>query len=107
MMNRIATIMTVCLLSTPALTLAQEPQCNNIPFPGATTACNTAVDAVRAFYPLAGMIVSGGNPVLGTARTLGGPWHDTLSARVNARKAARPGPTAAYQCPEPTTLHVT
>jgi len=105
MMNRIATIMTVCLLSTPALTLAQEPQCNNIPFPGATTACNTAVDAVRAFYPLAGMIVSGGNPVLGTARTLGGLGHVTLTARVNAIKAALPDPTAANQSPVPTSFN--
>src|SRR5207244_758704 len=27
---------------------AQEPQCNNIPFPGATAACNTAVDVLRS-----------------------------------------------------------
>src|SRR5207248_9599792 len=75
MMPRIATVMITVLCLTPALVTAQEPQCNNIPFPGPTTACNTAVDAVRAFYPLAGMIVSGGNPVLGTARTLGGLGH--------------------------------
>src|SRR5256885_14497565 len=97
MMNRIATIMTVCLLSTPALTLAQEPQCNNIPFPGATAACNTAVDGGRAFYPLAGMIVSGGNPVLGTARTLGGLGDRAPTARGKAIKGARPEPPARNQ----------
>src|SRR5438477_576819 len=80
MMPRIATVMITVLCLTPALVTAQEPQCNNIPFPGATTACNTAVDAVRAFYPLAGMIVSGGKPVLGTARTLGGLGHVALTA---------------------------
>jgi hypothetical protein len=84
---------------------AQEPQCNNIPFPGATAACNTAVDAVRAFYPLAGMIVSGGNPVLGTVRTVGGLGHVTLTARVNAIKAALPDPTATNQSPVPSSFN--
>src|SRR5437667_4783575 len=105
MMPRIATVMITVLCLTPALVTAQEPQCNNIPFPGATTACNTAVDAVRAFYPLAGMIVTGGNPVLGTARTVGGLGHVTLSVRVNAIKAALPDPTAANQSPVPSSFH--
>ena len=104
-MPRIATVMITVLCLTPALVTAQEPQCNNIPFPGATTACNTAVDAVRAFYPLAGMIVSGGNPVLGTARTLGGLGHVALTARVNAIKAALPDPTAAGQSPVPSSFN--
>src|SRR5438874_12005907 len=99
MMPRIATVMITVLCLTPALVTAQEPQCNNIPFPGATTACNTAVDAVRAFYPLAGMIVSGSNPVLGAARTLGGLGHVALTARVNAMKTTIPQPTAAHQSP--------
>jgi len=90
---------------TPALVTAQEPQCNGIPFPGATEACNTAVDAVRAFYPLAGMIVTGGNPVLGTAGSLGGFGHVTLTARVNAIKAALPDPTAATTSPVPSSFH--
>src|SRR5438876_11861250 len=105
MMPRIATVMITVLCLTPALVTAQEPQCNNIPFPGATTACNTAVDAVRAFYPLAGMIVTGGNPVLGTARATGGLGHLTLTARVNGIKAALPDPTAANQSPVPPTFH--
>ncbi|PYO79044.1 MAG: hypothetical protein DMD67_03680 [Gemmatimonadetes bacterium] len=84
---------------------AQEPQCNNIPFPGATAACNTAVDGVRAFYPLAGMIVTGGNPVLGTARATGGLGHLTLTARVNGIKAALPDPTAANQSVVPSSFN--
>jgi len=102
-MHRIATIMIVCFLSTPVGVLAQEPQCA-MPFPDATAACNTAVDAVRAFYPLAGMIISGGNPVLGTAGTLGGLGHVTFTARVNAIKAALPDPTAANQSPVPSSF---
>ena len=104
-MHRLVTFVTMLVGLTPALVTAQEPQCNNIPFPGATTACNTAVDAVRAFYPLAGMIVSGGNPVLGTARTLGGLGHVALTARVNAIKAALPDPTAANQSPVPSSFN--
>src|SRR5437867_1685539 len=105
MMPRIATVMITVLCLTPALVTAQEPQCNNIPFPGATTACNSAVDAVPAVYPLAGMIVSGGNPVLGTARTLGGLGHVALTARVNAIKATLPDPTAASQSPVPSSFN--
>src|SRR5216110_3730054 len=105
MMPRIATVMITVLCLTPALVTAQEPQCNGIPFPGATEACNTAVDAVRAFYPLAGMIVTGGNPVLGTAGSLGGFGHVTLTARVNAIKAALPDPTAATTSPVPSSFH--
>ena len=50
-MHRLVMIVTMLVGVTPALVTAQEPQCNNIPFPGATAACNTAVDGVRAFYP--------------------------------------------------------
>src|SRR3989454_9621209 len=67
---------------------AQEPQCastNNF----VQASCQAAVDGVRAFYPLAGMVVTGGNPVIGTARSLGGLGHFALTARVNARSEER------------------
>src|SRR5437899_7882716 len=102
-MRHLVSMLTVMLGA--ASLVAQEPQCNNIAFPGATQACNTAVDAVRAFYPLAGMIISGGNPVLGTAGSLGGLGHLTLTARVNAIKAALPDPTAANQSPVPSSFN--
>src|SRR6266516_4202881 len=69
-MRHIVSMLTVMVMLGATSLVAQEPQCNNIAFPGATQACNTAVDAVRAFYPLAGMIVSGGNPVLGSGGAL-------------------------------------
>src|SRR5947199_8553896 len=103
-MRRLVTIVTAFVGLTPALAAAQEPQCA-MPLPDATAACNTAVDAVRAFYPLAGMIVSGGNPVLGTARTLGGLGHVALTARVNAIEAALTDPTAANQSPVPSSFN--
>jgi hypothetical protein len=102
-MQRIGLVLTLIFVVAPLA--AQEPQCNGIPFPGATGACNTAVDAVRAFYPLAGMIVNGGNPVLGTGRTLGGLGHVALTARVNAIKAALPDPTATNQSPVPSSFN--
>jgi hypothetical protein len=83
---------------------AQDPQCE-MPLADAKQACNAAVDAVRAFYPLAGMIVNGGNPVIGTGRTQGGLGHVALTARVNAIKAALPDPTAASQSPVPSSFN--
>src|SRR5947199_10217717 len=103
-MRRLVTIVTAFVGLTPALAAAQEPQCA-MPLPDATAACNTAVDAVRAFYPLAGMIISGGNPVLGTAGSLGGLGHLTLTARVNAIEAALTDPTAANQSPVPSSFN--
>jgi hypothetical protein len=102
MMDKLVKTLTTVALSIPALLFAQEPQCNLIP-PNATAtaACNAAVDGVRAFYPLAGMIVTGGNPVLGSGGTLGGFGHVMLAVRVNAIKAALPDPTATNQSPVP------
>src|SRR5256886_14784821 len=92
------TTIAVALVVFAASLAAQEPQCA-MPDPNATAACNTAVDAIRAFHPLAGMIVSGGNPVLGTATSLGGIGHLTVTARVNAIKGALPNPDSASQGP--------
>ncbi len=89
---------------TAASVAAQEPQCNTLD-PDATAACNTAVDAVKAFHPLAGMLVSGGNPVLGTAGALGGLGHFTVTARVNLLKAALPNPDSASQPSVPSSFN--
>ena len=54
------------------------------------TDCQRAEDALKSFHPVAGLIVSGGNPVLGSGGTLGGLGHFFVSARVNAVKVALP-----------------
>ncbi len=54
--------------------------------------CDAAVDGTRAFHPVAGLLVSGGNPVLGTASTLGGLGHFSLTARANAADVVLPDP---------------
>ena len=102
-MRHLVSVLTLMLGA--ASLAAQDPQCNNIPYPGATDACNTAVDAIRAFYPLAGMIVTGGNPVLGSGGTLGGFGHVMLTARVNGIKAALPDPTTTNPSQQPTSFN--
>lgn len=52
--------------------------------------CNAAVDGTRIFHPVAGLLVSGGNPVIGTAASLGGFPHFAITARVNAVKVQLP-----------------
>jgi hypothetical protein len=102
-MKRMIPAILVALGATTSVA-AQEPQCNIPASSSATQACNTAVDAIRAFHPLAGLIVSGGNPVLGTAGGLGGLGHITVTARVNAIKAALPNPDSASQSPVPASF---
>ena len=101
-MRRIVVIL--AMMFAAARLAAQEPQCNVLD-PNATAACNTAVDAVRAFHPLAGMLVSGGNPVLGTAGSLGGLGHFAFTARVNLLKAALPNPDSASQPSVPSSFN--
>lgn len=101
-MRRIVMVLAMIFAAAPLA--AQEPQCSSPPSPFAA-ACNAGVDAVRAFYPLAGMIVAGGNPVLGTSGSLGGLGHFALTARVNGIKAALPDPSAASQSPVPTSFN--
>src|SRR6266850_175480 len=73
-------------LAVQPLAAQGDPQCNSATTTPAQNACNTAVDAMKAFGPLAGLVISGGNPVLGTAGTLGGFGHIAFSARGNATK---------------------
>ncbi len=76
-------------LALPAALAAQNSECDaytgNI-----RRVCDAGVDGTRAFHPIAGLLVSGGNPVLGTARSLGGLGHLSLTARVNAVKVTFP-----------------
>ena len=52
--------------------------------------CNAAVDGARVFHPVAGLLVSGGNPVLGSVGTLGGFGHFAATLRVNAAQLKTP-----------------
>src|SRR5947208_14599255 len=102
-MRHIVSLLAI-MLGASSLAAQGDPQCA-LPDPNATAACNTAVDAMRAFHPLAGMIVSGGNPGLGTSGSLGGIGHLTITARVNAIKASLPNPDSASQSRVPSSFH--
>jgi hypothetical protein len=68
-------------LATPAL--AQTPECSS--YSGnAQRVCAAAVDGTRAFHPVFGMLVSGGNPTIGSAAALGGLGHASVTLRANA-----------------------
>jgi hypothetical protein len=70
---------------------AQNPECT--PFGASQQArnvCNAAVDGTRTLHPLAGGLVSGGNPVIGRAGTLGGFGHAAFTLRANAGSISVP-----------------
>jgi hypothetical protein len=52
--------------------------------------CNAALDGAEIFQPVAGLLVSGGNPVLGSIGMLGGLGHFSFTARVNATRLKTP-----------------
>ena len=80
---------TVLSLAVVSVLSAQTSDCS--PYTGNTRrVCDAAVDGTRAFHPVAGLLISGGNPVLGTAATLGGLGHFSLTLRGNAARVVLP-----------------
>ena len=79
------------LLSLACVTPLAAQQSSCAPYGDATRrVCDAAVDGTRAFHPVAGLLVSGGNPVLGTASTRGGLGHFSLTLRANAARVVLP-----------------
>ena len=52
--------------------------------------CDAAIDGTRAFHPVAGLLVSGGNPVLRTAAGGDGLGHFGLAVRANTARVQLP-----------------
>lgn len=78
-------------LATVRPAAAQLSDCS--PFNGKSRrVCDAALDGTQAFHPVAGLLVSGGNPVIGTANTLGGLGRFSLTVRANAADAVLPDP---------------
>jgi len=74
------------VLASPVL--AQTPECSG--YAGdAQRVCAAAVDGTRAFHPVIGALVSGGNPVIGSAATLG-LGHASVTLRANAAPVVLP-----------------
>ena len=84
-------VMLLLPLASPAHLGAQNQECAlYAPVLEASRVCNAAVDAVRAFHPVVGLLTSGGNPVLGRAGSLGGPARFAITARVNGTHVVLP-----------------
>jgi hypothetical protein len=94
-MRQQAVLLAAALMLAPALGQAQTPykECNQAPIVASQdniNVCNAALDGAEVFHPVAGLLVSGGNPVLGGIGSLGGFPHFTFTARVNATKLKTP-----------------
>lgn len=88
----VAAVAALALAATPLA--AQNSECvpyQSVPF---TTQdyniCNAAIDGTEILHPVAGLLVSGGNPVLGSVNTLGGLGHVAISLRANATEFRTP-----------------
>jgi hypothetical protein len=83
-MRKTWNVMLAALLTASAARLlhAQTSQCASLDDDGRRT-CVAAVDLARAYYPLAGLAISGGNPVLGDGGTAGGFGHFDITLRAN------------------------
>ncbi|MGH7497537.1 MAG: hypothetical protein ACREL3_01665 [Gemmatimonadales bacterium] len=88
-MRAVPMLSLLLLSSITSLGHAQAAECDG--FSGnAGRVCTAAVDATRAFHPVLGGLVSGGNPMLGSGGPLGGPGHLSVAARVNALQVVLP-----------------
>jgi hypothetical protein len=73
--------------ATPAM--AQNSEC--APYAGpAGNVCNASVDATKYFHPLMGLAITGGNPLIGSGRTLGGLGHFAIGVRATAMEVQLP-----------------
>ena len=71
--------------------LAQNQQCQQFPTTdNARQSCDAAVDLTRAYTPMAGLLISGGNPVLGSAGASGGLGRFSFTIRANAVRLVLP-----------------
>jgi hypothetical protein len=88
-MHRTAVLLAALTIIPAASLLAQNSECSAF-IGNDANICNAAVDGAVLFHPVAGLLISGGNPTLGQVGTLGGFPHLTLSARVNATEFHTP-----------------
>jgi hypothetical protein len=71
---------------------AQNPTCDLVRLVSGRVAnlCDAAIDGTRAFHPVAGLLVSGGNPVLRTQSERGGLGRFALTVRANTARVQLP-----------------
>jgi hypothetical protein len=79
----------LCFVAVAPPVFAQTAEC--AAYSGdAERVCAAAVDGTRAFHPVAGVLISGGNPTIGSAATLGGLGHFSFTVRANAVQVVLP-----------------
>ena len=86
---RAATLVGLFLLASASPVFAQTPECAGY-VSNAQRVCAAAVDGTRAFHPVIGVLISGGNPTIGSAAALGGLGHASITLRANAVELVLP-----------------
>ena len=77
------------LVASALPVLAQTSECAGY-VSNTRRVCAAAVDGTRAFHPVIGVLISGGNPTIGSAAALGGPGHASVTLRANAVELVLP-----------------
>ena len=67
-----------------------NPQCAAQLLERTRNVCDAAIDGARIFHPVLGMLVTGGNPVLGEPGSLGGLPHFSFTIRANGTRVVTP-----------------
>jgi len=86
---RAAPLVGLFLLASGSPVFAQTPECAGY-VSNAQRVCAAAVDGTRAFHPVIGVLISGGNPTIGSAAALGGLGHASITLRANAVELVLP-----------------
>ena len=86
---RAAPLFGLFLLASASPVFAQTSECAGY-VSNAQRVCAAAVDGTRAFHPVIGVLISGGNPTIGSAAALGGLGHASVTLRANAVELVLP-----------------
>ena len=82
---------TAALVLAAAPLGAQNAQCSSLSTAdNSRQTCNAAIDLTRAYHPIAGLLISGGNPLLGSDASMGGLGKFAFSLRANATHVVVP-----------------
>lgn len=77
-------VLSTLLVLSGSRLLAQNSQCAALSSAdNSRQTCDAAVDLTRAYHPIAGLLISGGNPLLGSAASMGGLGKFAVSFRAN------------------------
>ncbi|HZA91261.1 MAG TPA: hypothetical protein VE420_01440 [Gemmatimonadales bacterium] len=86
---RAAPLFGLFLLASASPVFAQTSECAGY-VSNARRVCAAAVDGTRAFHPVIGVLISGGNPTIGSAAALGGLGHASVTLRANVVELVLP-----------------